>query len=84
MAELVESGFDWDTFTEGNRDATEIAFICEKLIHRQSLRQCSNRFSLKEPDLKFEHDGIYYGIAAKRISSAKQIEKRVKEARLQL
>src|SRR5215831_7669690 len=32
-AELVESGFDWVSFTEGNRDVTEIAFICEKLIH---------------------------------------------------
>src|SRR5262249_39839378 len=42
------------------------------------------KVELKETDLRFEHDGIYYGIAAKRISSAKQIEKRVKEARLQL
>ena len=121
MAELLESDFDWDSFTEGNRDVTEIAFICEKLKHsfpseltavlkplfdgailpssdsntlardRQFELYMAALFThsgfkveLKEPDLKFEHDGIYYGIAAKRISSARQIKKRVKEARLQL
>lgn len=121
MTELVESGFDWDSFTEGNRDVTEIAFICEKLkqsfpteltavlktlfdgailpssdsntlardrqfeLYMAALFTHSGfKVELIEPDLKFEHDGIYYGIAAKRISSARQIEKRIKEARLQL
>lgn len=121
MAELKESSFDWNSFTEGNHDITEIAFICEKLIQlfpaeltavleplfdgailpssdtntlardRQFELYMAALFihsdfkiELKEPDLKFEHHGTYYGIAAKRISSARQIKKRVKEARFQL
>jgi hypothetical protein len=119
--ELNKSNFDWNSFTEGNRDVTEIAFICEKLINlfpseltavlkplfdgailpssdantlarnRQFELYMAALFAhsgfsieLKEPDLKFEHQGTYYGIAAKRISSAKQIKKRVQEARSQL
>ena len=39
---------------------------------------------LEEPDLKFSHDGICYGIAAKRLSSPRQVEKRVREAVHQL
>jgi hypothetical protein len=121
FADLRESKFDWNAFTEGNRDVTEIAFICEKLIHlfpealtallqplfdgailpssdantlardRQFELYLAALFAhsgfnieLKEPDLMFEHEGTHYGIAAKRISSARQIKKRVLEARSQL
>ena len=121
FSDLGGSKFDWNTFTEGNRDATEIAFICEKLIQLfpkelgallQPLFDGANlpssdantlardrqfelylaalfahsgfNIKLEEPDLMFEHEGTHYGIAAKRISSAKQIKKRVQEARSQL
>jgi len=40
--------------------------------------------SLDEPDVRFEHGGNWLGIAAKRISSVEQIEKRVRQARSQL
>lgn len=39
---------------------------------------------LHEPDLVFAYEGSEYGIAAKRISSAKQLKKRIKEAVYQL
>jgi hypothetical protein len=39
---------------------------------------------LEEPDIQFSHDGICYGIAAKRLSSPRQVEKRVREAVHQL
>jgi hypothetical protein len=39
---------------------------------------------LHEPDLVFAYEGSEYGIAAKRISSAKQLKRRIKEAVNQL
>lgn len=40
--------------------------------------------SLEEPDIIFSHKGTRYGIAAKRLSSPRQVEKRVREAVHQL
>ncbi len=39
---------------------------------------------LDEPDVRFSHEGVCYGIAAKRLSSPRQVEKRVREAVRQL
>lgn len=40
--------------------------------------------SLEEPDIIFSHEGARYGIAAKRLSSPRQVEKRVRNAVHQL
>ncbi len=121
ISEISQTDFDWNTFTEGNRDLTEIAFICDKLrglfpetigealkplFDGSSLPSSDSKtfardkqfelyvaalfahsgfnISLDEPDLRFEHDRIWYGIAAKRVTSASQIRKRVREAISQL
>lgn len=118
---LRKSDFDFNTFTEGNRDVTEIAFICKTLaklfpaeiakvlkplldgatlpsddartfardkqfeLYMAALFAHSGfQISLNEPDLTFEHQGTWYGVAAKRLSSPDQIEKRVREGISQL
>ena len=122
IGDLFKSGvFDWEQFTEGNRDTAELAFICDTLAERFPLelkkwlrlilggtrlpsqdsdtRSRDKQFelyvaslfahsgfsiSLDEPDVTFEHRAGWFGIAAKRISSLEQIEKRVRQARSQL
>ncbi|OGW70848.1 MAG: hypothetical protein A3A88_02635 [Nitrospirae bacterium RIFCSPLOWO2_01_FULL_62_17] len=121
IGEIKNTDFDFVTFTEGNRDVFEIAFICRTLSRlfpdeigkvlkplldgaplpsddaRTFARdmQFESYFAalfahsgfeviLKEPDLIFEHEGTWYGVAAKRLSSADQLEKRVREAISQL
>lgn len=113
---LRKSDFDFDFFTEGNRDVSEIAFVCKtlpKLFPGEIAAvlkplfdgailpsEDANTFArdkqfesymaalfvhsgfevlLKEPDLIIEHERTWYGIAAKRLSSLAQMEKRLKE-----
>lgn len=120
LGELANSAFDWNGFTEGNRDAVEIAFICQSLREKfpnellqwlptvlsgshlpleADTKARDKQFelyiaalfansgfpvSLCEPDVRFEHEGKTYGIAAKRVSSKRKIEKRVREGIKQL
>lgn len=121
IGELRKTDFDFFTFTEGNRDVFEIAFICRTLsklfpaeianvlkplldgapLPADDARTFARdkqfesylaallvhsgfEVLLKEPDLIFKHEGVWYGIAAKRLSSPDQIAKRVREGISQL
>ncbi len=118
---LRDPEFDPVAISEGQRDYSEIALICEQLGERfpeklasllpsilsgsllpssdartrardlqfelwlaAQLIQAGFEVTLEEPDIVFVLSGQNYGIAAKRISSATQISKRVRKAVKQL